>query len=158
MILGIIQGRLLKPVNGHIQEYPNNWKQVFDLLEEMNLSHVEWIITRSSFDSNPIFFEDCAKYKISSLCADNLVDEKFTSEYFLSENLDPICKAAVKNKIEWITIPLLEESSISNKEIRNSYIPRILKYESSQITIHAEIDYLLSVLTSTITAMMSSEL
>mgnify|MGYP003648346437 FL=1 len=128
MILGIIQGRLLKPVGNHIQEFPDNWRHEFTLLEEAGLSHIEWLITRSSFDSNPIFFEDCGKYKISSLCADTLVDKEFTSEYFLSENLDPICKAAIKNKIEWITIPLLEESSISDKKVRKSYISRILKY------------------------------
>ena len=128
MKLGIIQGRLLKPVGGHIQEFPKDWKREFTLLRRLGLSHVEWIVTASSFLTNPVFFEDCSEYEISSICADNLVHPDFNKEDFLRDNLLPLCEAALKSNIHWLTIPLLEKSSISERQIRNKFIDLILEY------------------------------
>ena len=136
MNLGIIQGRLLGPVDGFIQEFPHNWRLEFELLEKLDLSHVEWIVTQRSFNTNPIFFEDCRQYKISSLCADNLVNSEIVSEAFLDDNLTPICEAALKNEIESVTIPLLEESDITNSEIRNKFTSHILKYADKYPTLN----------------------
>jgi len=50
MRVGIIQGRLLPPVNGKIQEFPkDNWRQEFDILTQVDLNHIEFIVTKDSF-------------------------------------------------------------------------------------------------------------
>ena len=76
MNIGIIQGRLSSPEEG-FQECPKNWEKEFELLKELGLSHVDWIVTKNSFDNNPIFFKNLNGYPINSICADNLVDKDF---------------------------------------------------------------------------------
>lgn len=142
MKMGTIQGRLLKPKDGAIQEFPDDWKDEFILLDQIGLNHVEWIVTAKSFANNPIFSEDCKDYKISSLCADNIVDSRFNTLEFLRENLDPICLAAQKNKIGWITVPLLEESDITDSTIRKKFMDIIVdfanKYPELNFSFEAE--------------------
>ena len=130
MKIGLIQGRLLPPVDGHIQEFPRRWQEEFKIAEELGFGHIEWIITSRSFKDNPIFFEDCKKYNISSLCADNLVSDHFLDDIFLRDNLDPICAAAEKNNIHWLTIPLLEESNISDDKKREIFKAKINEYSN----------------------------
>ena len=55
MKIGIMQGRLLPPVNGHIQEFPDNWKEEFGILENIGLHGVEWLVTKNSWLNNPIY-------------------------------------------------------------------------------------------------------
>jgi len=43
--LGILQGRLLKPINGLIQEFPFvEWEKEIPLMESLGFEHFEWII------------------------------------------------------------------------------------------------------------------
>jgi len=113
MKIGIIQGRLSPPVEG-FQECPADWQREFDLLPEIGLNHIEWIVTKESFNTNPIFTMDMSEYPISSICADNLVDSRIANKEYLYSNLIPLCEAATRNKIDNITIPLLEDSSVEN--------------------------------------------
>lgn len=126
MKIGIIQGRLSLPTEG-FQECPINWGREFDLLPDLGLEHVEWIITKNSFNSNPFFYEDLSDYPISSVCADNLVDKRIHHVDFLQNNLDPICKAAIKNNVECVTIPLLEDSSMEDNATRFEFCNNIIK-------------------------------
>jgi len=120
MKIGIIQGRLSPPTEG-FQETPTDWKREFELLPTAGLNHVEWIVTKNSFETNPIFTEDLTSYSISSICADNLVDERIADTDFLEQNLNPLCKAAIKNKIKTITIPILEDSNLTNWKKRDKF-------------------------------------
>lgn len=111
---GIIQGRLLPPVDGHIQEFPkNNWEKEFEYAKENDINHIEWIITKKSFEEGVLNL-DIKNYsnQISSICCDNLIDRRVYSEDFLSEQLRPICDFAVRNNIKAISIPLLEDSEL----------------------------------------------
>jgi len=143
--IGIIQGRLSQPIEG-FQECPNNWKGEFDLLPSLGLNHIEWIVTKQSFDTNPLFSEDLSNYPISSICADNLVDSGTVAYIynvsFLRKNLKPICDAATLNNISTITIPLLEESDITNDVSRSSFINEIRNYglEYPHLTFSFEIE------------------
>ena len=123
MNLGIIQGRLSEPVNGHIQEFPNDWRKEFDSLEECGLTHIEWLITKGSAKNNPAFDNNISLrgLPISSLCADTLVDKRIVDVDYVFEHLTPICDSAVRNQISTITIPLLEDSSVEKPEIRNKF-------------------------------------
>lgn len=120
MNLGIIQGRLSPPVEG-FQETPSDWKREFEVMSRLNLSHMEWIVTQNSFSTNPLFYENLIEYPIHSVCADNLVDSKIDNFDFVVHNLAPICRAAVKNEIPYVTIPLLEESCVMNENTRSSF-------------------------------------
>jgi len=125
--VGIIQGRLSPPVEG-FQECPKDWKREFLLLNELGLNHVEWIVTSKYFDTNPIFHEDVSEYPIFAICADNLVDEKIIDNNYLKDNLTPICKAATKNGIKHVTIPLLEKSSMKDSKTREKFCNLIKEY------------------------------
>ena len=54
MKIGIIQGRLTPPDKG-FQDTPDNWKEEFERLRKLDMNHIEWIVTKESFDNNPIF-------------------------------------------------------------------------------------------------------
>ena len=142
MKIGIIQGRLSPPTEG-FQECPSDWQREFNLLSQLNLNHIEWIVTKKSFNTNPVMIADVSKYPISSICADNLVDERITSKKYLYRNLIPICDAAVNNSIANVTIPLLEDSSMINDETRQvfcSLISEIIdRYQALNFLFEAEL-------------------
>ena len=127
MRVGIIQGRLSPPSEG-FQECPKEWKREFDLLNNLNLNHIEWIVTKDSFETNPIFSEDVARFPISSICADNLVDQRIFNKKYLDQNLRPICDAAVKNNIDSVTIPLLEDSRVVDNDLHKKFCKMIKEY------------------------------
>lgn len=126
--LGIIQGRLSEPVNGHIQEFPvDNWQKEFEILETLKLSHIEWIITPNSLNINPAFNQTnlLSKYPINTICCDHLIDERIDQFDFLKENLEPVCVSARLNGIKTIGIPLLEKSSLEDKTKRLKFADNI---------------------------------
>lgn len=142
MNLGVIQGRLSPPLEG-FQDCPQKWRREFSLLSDSNLSHVEWIVTKNSFSTNPIFYENVEKFPIHSICADNLVDENIINYNFVFHNLLPICSAAVKNNIPFVTIPLLEKSNLKDDYKRELFLDifiRILeKFPSLKFSLEAEL-------------------
>ena len=142
--MGIIQGRLSPPVEGY-QECPSLWRKEFEQLELLGLNHIEWIVTKKSFHTNPIFTEDISQYSVSSICADNLVDREVINPEYLKLNLDPICNAAIKNRISNITIPLLEDSSLENIENLQLFCKHIKRYSKEykdlNFLFEAELEY-----------------
>ena len=147
MKLGVMQGRLVEPVSKHIQQFPErDWVLEFSRLGELNLNHVEWLVTKEYFLSNPLMDTHCdlQSYSISSICADNLVDTQIDSETFLLENLVPICQAALRNKIDNITIPLLEDSNLNDDQKRKNFIVAISKiakhFPTLNFTFEAELE------------------
>lgn len=140
--LGVIQGRLSCPNEG-FQECPTNWQREFDLLPEIGLSHIEWIITCSNYHQNPIFKCNLKGYPISSLCADFMVHTDFNKYDYLESFLVPLCQAAVSNAINCITIPLLEASDVSKIDDLNSFIDSfsniVNKFPSLTFLIEAEL-------------------
>jgi len=121
MKLGVIQGRLTPPDEG-FQECPRDWQREFYELEKISLNHIEWIVTKDSFSTNPAFFQDISKYPIHTICADNVVSELICNKMFLQHNLLPICESAVKNNIRYVTMPLLEASSLESDSKVRSFI------------------------------------
>jgi hexulose-6-phosphate isomerase len=114
MKLGIIQGRLLPPVGGKIQEFPkDNWKEEFDILTKIDLEHIEFIVTKDSFfEFTNLTLKDYSN-RISAICCDNLIDEQFYKLDFLTTQLVPICEIAKRDGIQNINIPLLEQSTLT---------------------------------------------
>lgn len=126
--IGIIQGRLLPPIDNHIQEFPrDNWEKEFSLLNKLNLSHIEWIITEKSLPFNPLFKQSLASYPISVICCDHLIHESIDNYEFLKTQLVSVCEAAIKSNIKTIGIPLLEASSLESDTKRKNFIANINK-------------------------------
>jgi len=143
MDLGIIQGRFSPPLEG-FQDTPMQWRREFDLLQQHNFNHIEWIVTKNSFSTNPILNLNFNKQDlpISSICADNLVDKRIFTLPFLESNLIPICDAAVRHDIDFVTIPLLEQSSLVDDELRMYFKKNILsisnRFPSLKFSFEAE--------------------
>ena len=145
MKLGMIQGRLLRPEDGGIQEFPVCWEEEFDRAKNLGLNHIEWIVTSENFYNNPLFHEDLSNYFISSVCADFMVDDRFCNGEYLDEFLRMTCDAVIRYNINSITIPLLEKSDVSNKEIMDNFInvfyPYTEKFKTINFLIEAELSY-----------------
>lgn len=137
MRLGVIQGRLSAPVGGHIQEFPDGWRKEFDSLENCGLTHIEWLITKGSAKTNPAFDESVSlsSLPISSICADTLVDARIIDKDYVEEHLIPICESAIRNDVDTITIPLLENSSVEKTEVRNKFKSIILGIASKYLNL-----------------------
>ena len=143
MKTGIIQGRLSRPDEG-FQDCPKNWKREFDLLGPLGLNHIEWIVTKESFGDNPVFTEDVSGYPVHSICADNMVDKRFVERNYFVNNMTPICHAATRNNVKNVTIPLLEDSDVSDDDIRQQFCVLVKelsnKFDSINFSIEAELD------------------
>ena len=49
--IGIMQGRLSKPVNGKIQAFPfNNWENEFKIASEIGYACIEWVIDSNGWN------------------------------------------------------------------------------------------------------------
>ena len=142
MDIGIIQGRLSPPIEG-FQECPVAWEREFEMLPTLGLTHIEWIITKDKFDTNPFFSEDLQGYPISSACCDFVVAEDFLKNPAVIEKLHMTCMSAVKNGVKGVTIPLLEESSVVERKKRSQFVDMITpfseKYVDLDFTIEAEL-------------------
>jgi len=124
MKIGIMQGRLSEPTNGHIQEFPKRWEKEFSILENYNLIGLEWLITKGCFSNNPIFKKpkEVAEYSVTSICLDTLVDEKIINKEFLYDNLVFLCETITAfTSIRNITIPLLEASDMNDNIKREKF-------------------------------------
>tara|TARA_R110002124_G_scaffold34942_5_gene114150 strand:+ start:16358 stop:17137 length:780 start_codon:yes stop_codon:yes gene_type:complete len=129
MNLGLMQGRLSKPANGHIQEFPENWELEFVSLKECELAGVEWLITKGCALDNPMYTSPvtAGSYPVMSICLDTLVDKRIIDENYLNENLVALCETLLDcTPIRNITIPLLEESSMCDGASRKTFC-RLIK-------------------------------
>lgn len=143
MNLGVVQGRLSRPIEG-FQECPVKWQDEFDNLESAGLNHIEWIVTKKSFNDNPIFKYDLSKFPISSICADHVVDDQIANENFLIHSLEPVCNAARRSGIKRITIPLLEDSSVEDDDKRREFIKFFFNFAEENYDINFSLETELS--------------
>ena len=131
MKFGIIQGRLLPPIENKIQEFPlNDWEKEFLIVKDLNLNHIEFIITKKSFE---YFLNiDLSKYSklISGICCDNFIDINFYKLDFIEKNIIPICRKLQFLDIKNIHIPLLEDSEILEKN-KEEFFNNILKISNN---------------------------
>ena len=128
MRLGVLQGRLTPPVNGHYQEFPNEWKQEIEKVKQLSLAGVEWLITPECNKNNPLLVspKSLDEEKILSVCVDTLVDKRITDEDFLKDNLLPVCNALEQTEIKNLTIPILDDSDL-NDDLQRKEFCKIIK-------------------------------
>jgi len=114
MKLGIIQGRLSHPREGH-QTTSIKWKTEIEEAISLGLNHVEWIIDTDTLLSNPLLLgevPDILFNNISSVCLDNIVDKRIFEYEFFDENIIDVCKKLDNVGFRKVTLPILEESRV----------------------------------------------
>src|SRR5580693_137449 len=81
--IGVMQGRLLPPINGRIQAFPlAAWREEFVRASECEFSSIEWI-WESPITENPLWMSE-GREEIRSVCAHTGVEVSFIcADYFM---------------------------------------------------------------------------
>lgn len=144
MKIGIIQGRLTAPIEGH-QTTPENWSREFDICNDLGLSHVEWNIDFKKDRNNPIFTDlNVKKYRdmISSVCFDTLVTRNTFDEEYFRQKTYPHTEEIIRLGINKVTFPLLEAAKIKSGKDIATVIKIIKNYNKKfpSIKVNLELD------------------
>ena len=143
--IGIMQGRLSKPLNGKIQSFPaSSWENEFYLAKDIGFKSIEWVLDENLKD-NPIVNEDhfskirTIKKKtgieVNSICCDYFMTNSLSrnSKSFKEENLEIlnflINESCPLNNIKIIDLPLMGEEGLKKKQIADDYRNLLLKLE-----------------------------
>jgi len=143
--IGIMQGRLSKPLDGKIQSFPvNSWENEFYVAKEIGFKLIEWVLDDNIKD-NPIVnkehFSKISMIKkktgidINSICCDYFITNSLSrnSKSFKEENLRIlnflIEESCPFNDIKIIDLPLLGEESLKKKQIADDYKNLLLNLE-----------------------------
>ena len=135
--LGIMQGRLSKPLNGKVQSFPaDTWKKEFYDAKEIGFELIEWVLDEN-LENNPIMNQNSFKIinqiknetqiVINSICCDFFMTNSLSknSTSFKDKNLEVfnylIEEACPANNIKIIDLPLVKNESLKKKEITEDY-------------------------------------
>jgi L-ribulose-5-phosphate 3-epimerase len=126
--IGIMNGRLLPPIDNHIQCFPVNlWQNEFQLAHDCGFDVIEWIF---DLNPNPILHNDgiyeikslSKKHdvKISAVCADYFMQKMLFSvgESDLKQNisiLKKLIQQCSKLEVQILEIPFVDSSSLKSK-------------------------------------------
>ena len=128
--IGIMSGRLSKPIKNKIQSFPvNSWKTEFETASTTGFELLEWVF--DEIEPNPIlnddgikeikYFSEKFQIKINSVCADYFMINKIfnVSEFDLRKNIQ-ILKELISKcnslEIEILEIPFVDISSMKNQQ------------------------------------------
>lgn len=130
--IGIMQGRLLPPIENRIQCFPrDNWAEEFPRAAEAGLSSIEWIYEVYGADQNPLETEN-GRQKILSLsemhgvavrsvCADYFMDRPLlrSGPAELKERIAKLrwlMEASRDQNVDRIILPFVDASRIESDE------------------------------------------
>ena len=147
--IGIMQGRLSKPLNNKIQSFPvNSWENEFYLAKDIGFKLIEWVLDEN-IKGNPIVNKEhfskirMIKKKtginINSICCDYFMTNSLSknSKSFKEENLKIlnflIEESCPLNDIKIIDLPLVGDESLKKKPIADDYKNLLLKLEKKII-------------------------
>ena len=134
--IGIMQGRLTKPLGRGIQFFPfEEWKEEFIKSQLIGIDEIEWIFDYSDYQSNPLWTAEGRRevknaicdtgIKVHSICWDYFMRRPFykyqmnESAEILQENkriIQKIFEAMHEIGAELIEIPMVDNSSVKNQE------------------------------------------
>jgi len=155
---GFVQGRLTKQKN-KIQQFPaKGWKLELQNAKKLKFNIIEWTIDHYGFYKNPLL---SLKYvalikkilkknniKINSVTADFFMEKPFwkqhNEKYYLKK-IELLIKFCSIHNIKFIVIPLVDKSSIKNKNLENKVVSTFKKFETLlkkyRVTILFESDF-----------------
>ncbi len=129
--LGVMQGRLLEPINNKIQSFPKrHWQREFRYANKLSLKFIEWTLDYQSLLKNPLlhregqkkikFLSKQNKIKVNSITADCIMQKPFWKNDLkrldLLKKLKKILYEASKLNIKYLIVPLVDNSSIKSKK------------------------------------------
>ncbi len=143
--IGIMQGRLSKPINDKIQSFPkDSWENEFYLAKDIGFQLIEWVLGENLKD-NPIvnkkhfskiqMIKNKTGIDVNSICCDYFMKNSLSrsSDSFKEENLEVfnflIEESCPQNNIKIIDLPLVGEISLKKKQIAEDYKSLFLKLE-----------------------------
>lgn len=131
MRIGIMQGRLVPPVEGRFQCFPrNNWAVEFALAKQAGLSAIEWIYDVYGADANPLASDTGLQHiralslqhgiGVRSVCADYFMDRPLVraGEAELAERSATLAWLIHRCKllsVRRIVLPFVDASSIDTQ-------------------------------------------
>lgn len=139
--IGIMQGRLVPPINNTIQSFPkNNWQTEFSVAYELNLDCIEFIFDGEDYINHPLMTAE-GLYEIKKLERENNVGVlSVCADYFMAHPLHwgtlderlarvKILKDLIRNcaKLETgnIIIPCVDNSRLQNAADREEFKCRL---------------------------------
>ena len=159
--IAFMQGRLVPMINGKIQAFPwEDWEKEFEIGANINVRNIEWTIDQENFYENPIFtkagiimikkLKELYNINIPSLTGDSLMQAPFwksdkKGKEILLKQLIKLIEHCNKLEIKTIVYPLVDNSSLENKEQEDMFIDEILKFtkllEENNVRIAFESNY-----------------
>lgn len=162
-MLGIMQGRLSKPLTGKIQEFPvHTWRNEFKLANSLGLQVIEWTLDFANFRLNPIFnseeqsiIEDLQKLysvQVPSITLDCFVEAPFYKQNAFTgirseiQDLRWVIENLQNTEVKILVLPIVAESGKFNEvhlvdliKCLNK-VDELLSQTSKQIAIECEFD------------------
>ena len=155
---GIMQGRLLPPIDGAIQRFPRDqWEKEFPLAVEAGVASIEWIYEVYGADSNPIGSDEGIKQireisdrfnvTVGSLCADYFMDKPFlrvavTEREQRIEVLRWLIDRCGKLGINRVILPFVDASKIDSSAERGEVVAILeavlTNAEAARVELHLE--------------------
>jgi len=131
--IGIMQGRLVKrEIKSRLQSFPwKNWIKEINLLKELNINNFEWTIDYKKFDSNPLIKRPLKVLQI--IKKKKLILNSITADFFMqkppfkknpktTKYLLKLINILNKMEINYLIIPLVDNSSVKDYKYRNFII------------------------------------
>ena len=126
--LGVMQGRLVEPSPGKIQEFPKkNWESEFPILRNLGIRLLEWTIDWQGIDDNPILNESEIPKIVKLQIENELVIPSATLDCFMqfpcwhddfSESSFLRYKILLENGrtlgLKYLVLPLVDASSLNS--------------------------------------------
>ena len=142
--IGVMQGRLSKPLNKKIQSFPiRTWRKEFSLAKKLSVKYIEWTLDFKNLHSNPLMTSNgiksikllCKKFniRVESITGDCFMQKPFwkqandKNKKRLIDDLKKILISASKLQIKYLIIPLVDNGSLNNKTHEKILITELLK-------------------------------
>ena len=140
--VGIMQGRLLPPMNGRIQAFPaDSWPEEFPLARDIGFDTIEFIFDAdgAAIEGHPLLDDGCHAIRalvdrhhvaVQTICADYFMRHPFHGEDTadVARSVE-LLSSQVENtsglNITDIVIPCVDESTLSTADDRDALVRRL---------------------------------
>ena len=155
--IGFMQGRLVDQIKNNIQYFPDqNWFQEIEIAKRNKFRIMEWTINYENIKKNPLFSGDIKKikklknFKIKTVTCDFFMQKPFFKKRYVQKrknyinDLLKVIKNCNRLNLNYLILPLVDNSSIKNSEEENQLIknlkkkilPNLKKFKSKKVGIN----------------------
>jgi hexulose-6-phosphate isomerase len=160
-LIGVMQGRLVPPEEGHFQSFPAaRWRDEFPRASRAGLACIEWIYEEPNEDRNPLRTDD-GLAEIRRLSATSGVGVwSMCADYYMTRRLiapdgQPVAEAvahlrwlisrARAMKISYIVLPFVDSSALRSSAGKAALVPLLRELipdaAAAGVELHLETDF-----------------